>query len=236
MVTRQHHPTALIESGHSRSSRQQSGFTIVELMVATLAFSLILVVIIYSVLHFTAGYYKAINSSTTQNTVRDIASRVTQAIQFSDSNSSIINNPGSNSGYACVGDEEFAYNLGQQLSAVPYALHVFQPGSTACVPVTPTVIASSTWGSGQELLGPHMRLVTFDITNNPANSKLYAIDIRVAYGDNGLLCVPGVSPGGCNSNTVLAKFTSPNITCKPQTGSQFCYVSSLLSIVQRRLN
>jgi len=51
----------------SRSKRLQSGFTLVELMIATMVFSVILLVITYGVVRFTNSYYKGLNSSTTNS-------------------------------------------------------------------------------------------------------------------------------------------------------------------------
>lgn len=50
----------------------QEGFTVVELMIATLVFSVILTVITMGVLSFRNRYYKAVNASTTQNTTRTV--------------------------------------------------------------------------------------------------------------------------------------------------------------------
>jgi prepilin-type N-terminal cleavage/methylation domain-containing protein len=64
-------------------TEKSSGFTIVELMISTLVFSVILLVVTFGIVHFTNSYYRGINGSTTQDTARTIVDSVTQAIQFS---------------------------------------------------------------------------------------------------------------------------------------------------------
>jgi hypothetical protein len=48
---------------------------------------------------------------------------------------------------------------------------------------------------------------------------LYSIDVRVVYGDDDLLINP----------------TATNATCKVGSGSQFCAVSELSTVVQQRI-
>src|SRR5262249_25193419 len=68
-----------------RPDSRQAGFTIVELMVATLVFSTILIVITYGVLSFTRAYYNGVTNSTTQDTARNIISTISQAVEFNGS-------------------------------------------------------------------------------------------------------------------------------------------------------
>src|SRR4051812_8577751 len=65
-----------------RNIQNQSGFTIIELLIATVIFALVLLVITTGVLQFTRQYYKGVISSHTQSAARAIADDVTRALQF----------------------------------------------------------------------------------------------------------------------------------------------------------
>ena len=57
---------------HDRTQSSQSGFTIVELMIATLVFAMVLLVITVGVMSFTRAYYRGINQSNTQRVARAV--------------------------------------------------------------------------------------------------------------------------------------------------------------------
>jgi prepilin-type N-terminal cleavage/methylation domain-containing protein len=67
----------------SRQRKSQAGFTIVELMIATLVFAVVLILITVGVLTFTRSFFKGINQSRTQNAARTVIETISQGIQFS---------------------------------------------------------------------------------------------------------------------------------------------------------
>ena len=202
----------------------QQGFTIVELMIATMVFSVILIVITIGVLHFSNDYYRGVNSSTTQNIARGVTDTVTQALQFSGGG---LNGPGgSPSGYYCIGNQRFQYTLGVKLPSASHGLYqVTDPLCAAAVPA-----------GGHELLQAHMRLVNFSIVPVVGTTQLFTVTIKIAYGDDDLLCAPTSVPGSCNSGAAnLPNFIQPDLRCRIQAGSQFCSVSTLITTVQQRV-
>lgn len=214
---------------YKRLQSIQQGFTIVELMIATLVFSVILIVITVGVLHFTNAYYKGINSSTTQNTARNIIDTVSQAIEFGSADLGHAPAVGPITAY-CVGGQQFDFVLGAEIALSPSAtqtkdaLYQRPHSGSGCVNIpTPTLRAGSATG-GKELLGQNMRLSKFSVTQLP--SGLYTITVRVVYGDDALL----ISPSG-----TIPAYSAPDATCKSQTGSQFCAASELSTTVQSRI-
>lgn len=205
-----------------------SGFTIVELMIATMVFSIVLLVIAVGVLRFTNAYFKGINSSKTQAAARAVMSQVAQSIQFSKVVTPLARS--GNTDGICVDNTLYSFVVGQQVTDVApngakhqgyHGLVVSNPGSCS-VGITPNVPASSALPSGsRELLGQHMRLGALDVS--PAG-KLYKIHVRVIYGDDDLL-TPAVSAGTDWANEV----------CSGATGEQFCAVSDLTTTVEQRL-
>ena len=161
------------QTSNSRSIVSQAGFTIVELMIATTVFSMVLLVIIYGVLSFTHAYYSGVNSSTTQDTARNVMNTVAQAIEFS---GNVIRGSGSVGGsnpayYFCAGGSVYYYIPGvkfdatQPVSSTNPGLYV-DPG--ACGPA-PTSFSDP---NGKELLGNNMRVTYLSLVASPTNARL----------------------------------------------------------------
>src|SRR3990172_9120101 len=65
------------------SRKGVGGFTIVELMIATTIFSVILLIVTFGMLQIGRTYYKGITLTKTQNAARSIIDTISQDIQFS---------------------------------------------------------------------------------------------------------------------------------------------------------
>jgi prepilin-type N-terminal cleavage/methylation domain-containing protein len=208
-----------------------SGFTIIELLVATLVFSVVLVLIAEGVLQFNHAYYGGITQSNTQNTARSIMENISQAIQFSgDQVTSPIARGGAERGF-CIGNNRYSYLLGWELvdgaadsskHQTNHALVMDTPGN--CGGMNAQDFTKSLTASSTELLGPHMRVSKLTVSQVAGTTDLYKIDIRVAYGDDDLLRSP--SGGGPTANDVV---------CQGGSGSQFCATSELSTVVQKRI-
>lgn len=216
-------------------SKNQTGFTIVELMIATLVFSIILIVITTGVMQFTKSYYQGINSTNTQNVTRSAIDKLSQAIQFTGSNVQV----GAN--VVCIGDQKYSYRIGKKLSTTVTADTAQQVLYQK--PMGATCTTTDFTAGGKELMGKNMRLAAFSVTNLAApNNNLWSINMRVAYGDLDLLCSPSIapaSPGGCKATsaslTGAQAAAAPNMICRPTNGSQFCSVSALNTTVVKRM-
>ncbi|HSX06132.1 MAG TPA: prepilin-type N-terminal cleavage/methylation domain-containing protein [Candidatus Saccharimonadia bacterium] len=221
--------------------REQSGFTIVELMIATLVFSVVLLVITVGVLHFTSSYYKGINSSTTQTTTQNAIDSVSQAIQFSSSGSA--GTDVAPPGLFCAGSRMFLYSLGVQYqgatpSAANWGLYMFpNPHTSNC---STSGIAS--FAGGTELLGKGMRVTDVSVLNIDPTKNLWQISLTVVYGDSDLLCrttLGGGMKGSCQQTAptyALTDVVSGNdVSCKSQIGAQFCSVAALSTVAQQRI-
>jgi len=210
--------------------RPSAGFTILELLIASAVFAVVLLVVAVGVLRFTHDYYKGITSSQTQETARSIMAEVSQAIQFGKSITVI---PADGSGVAglCVDNALYSYKVGQQVtdSSPNASLHqgyhalVVDTGASCSAGATPSIPDTSALPSGsRELLGQHMRLSALDVTS--AASGVYTVRVRVIYGDDDLL-IPGISGG----------VTWADEHCTSDAGTQFCAVSDLTTSVEQRL-
>jgi len=228
----------------------QRGFTIVELMVATVVFSVVLIVLTAGVIAITRTYSKGIVLNKTQTAARSILDSIAQTIEF---NGGTIDWPpgvgGAEAlqGRGCVGNQAYDFRLGFQLLDSPsdpdQAAHgvVRTSGVAGCHHE-----AAPDFGSGTELLSPHMRLASLNVKPVNVNDRLYEVDVTVAYGDYDLLCSPSLNghAGGCNDtdpsvtlqgNDIQQFVTRPDLTCHSGADTQFCAVSALRTVVQQRL-
>lgn len=206
---------------------KEQGFTILELLVASTVFAVILLVVAIGVIRFTNGYYKGITSSKTQSTARSIIAEISQSLQFGKNMTPLAGSGGV--GGLCIDNTLYSYAIGQQVtdSAPNASKHQGYHGlvvstSGDCSAATPTVPnASSLPATSRELLGQHMRLSALTVT---AAGSLYTIHVRILYGDDDLL-TPAVSGATNWANEI----------CAGISGSQFCAVSDLTTTVERRL-
>jgi prepilin-type N-terminal cleavage/methylation domain-containing protein len=214
---------------------RQNGFTIIELLIATLVFSMVLVLLSVGLIQISRVYYKGLTTSRTQQTARDITDNITRSIQFSGGSVTAVQ--GSGPYYFCVNNDRYTYQLNKQLtdSTTPtpsQANHVLIKDTVgACSgPASLTSLRGLT--NATELMATNMRLSklafctpgmtpTTDCPSPPANgSKLYSLTVRIVAGEDDLLDL---------SNPTQAKCVSA------QTGTQFCAVAELQSTVGKRL-
>lgn len=224
----------------------QEGFTIVELMIATLVFSMVLMVIIYGVLSFSHAYFAGVNSSATQTTARNIINDVSQSIQFSGNTitpTTLDTAPGypPNAYYFCAGNATYYFIQGAMYDgATPTKTNpglFMQPG--ACTD-KPNFAASGS----KELLAASMRIPYLSVAKADPLGRLYTVQTSVAFGDSDLLCnvSKNGSAGGCmpgnalNTQGVSVKGTGVNdIECHQVAGSQFCAHAGLSTTVSLRV-
>jgi prepilin-type N-terminal cleavage/methylation domain-containing protein len=230
--------------------QDKSGFTIIELLVATSVFSVILLVVTTGIMSFTKSYYKGITETDTQNVARNIMNGIAQAIQFSSAESGFVplGAPGgSDTGAFCINNTRYSYVVGKELTdttPVPagQTAHVLVMDSAPnCSTSTPglNVTGALAMAGKQELVSPSMRLAKLTVglqSAAGASPKAYAVAVRVVYGDDDLLCSPGV-PGSCASSATMSasNLARSDIQCKSTAGSQFCSVSDLSTVVEKRL-
>lgn len=207
-----------------------TGFTIFELMIATLIFSVILVVLAAGVVAFSRAYYKGINSSRTQQVADEIINDVAHNIQFGRRISLGFTGPGGTQGF-CIDNTLYVYHVGYQVSsqqdlAKHQARHglVKTIGNDCSAASIGNITSYSNLNASQhELLGEHMRLGQLAIT--AVGKDLYKINVMVIYGDDDLLA-PAVNAGTTNWT---------NEGCAGTIGSQFCATASLETTVQQRI-
>jgi type II secretory pathway pseudopilin PulG len=239
---------------HHEISNTENGFTIVELLIATTIFSMVIIVILYGVLSFTHAYYSGVNNTTTQGTARTVLNTIAQSIEFS--GNSIVTTPVSlpapgNPVAFCAGDATYIYDWGTAyssaapLSSTNAGLYV-APGSCNTTAPYPIPIPN-----GRELLSDNMRITYLTVSQSTAGSRLYTISLGLAYGDKDLLCNASRngsgSGGGCLrgdalntqdivvGNSAYVGGPENDVECRQTTGWQFCAHAGLSTTVSLRV-
>ncbi len=217
---------------------QKAGFTIIELIIATAVFSIILLMATFALLQIGRTYYKGITTNKTQQTSRNVTDEISRAIQFSGSG---ITETTNDSKPFCIGDQRYSYKLNQQVensinTPLNQGYHALVVDSYAgCNGSSPKISGFDTANpgesghpAGRELLETHMRLAKL-VVKKIADSNLYQVTIRVVYGDSDLLDDKLDANGNPGTDGVRDSCSST------RQGGQFCAVSELSTVVEKRL-
>lgn len=221
----------------------EEGFTLIELLIATVIFSIVLLIAAAAIIYVSKTYIKGQVEAQTQLTAQDILNTVAQDIEYNSTNNTLITAQGNgNPYYYCIGNHIYVYRLNKVLSATGsgndpttnYSSNVLQiynnPSSTCPKTYAPNPSSSLS----KELLSAHERLGALAITpitsstTSPITS--YAVSVVVAYGNNQVLH-NNLSSSGSNGGSIYS------YQCIQQSlGGNFCAVSSLTTIVTPRIN
>lgn len=225
-----------------QKKHSQKGFTIVELMIATLVFSLILVAAMAGLVQISRLYYRGVTQARTQEVARSILEEVTQSIQFSNEavevQGSFVNGPvvpvGDNAeGFFCIGTKRYTYAIDRQVKADPdtadnpkdirHALWVdtLEGGCSVSSVSGATLTAENPTPEGRGLLSENMRLTDLEVSRINGNDDFWRVRVAVAYGDDDTL---GLNDSGTRR------------ICEPGgPGIEFCAIAELETTVYRRV-
>ncbi len=210
-------------------SRSQSGFTILELMIATSVFSIILLVVAAGIISFTKQYVKGITTSNTQAVARSVMADVVQNVQFS--GGSISGDTTVNPAQVCIGNTAYYYVRGQQVTGTQHGLvKDNSPCSSDGIDLSHLTPATQ-----HELLNQHMRLAEFSFSQPDSSSTNAQITISVVSGEYDMLTDKNGNSLHSESGAPSDSFDWPSVRCKAGAGSQFCAVSRLTTFVQGRI-
>lgn len=194
--------------------RNKSGFTILELLIASTIFSTILLLCTYGIILVGRNYYKGIKLSQAQNSSRRIMDNISKSIQYSEVRPDLIQS-GSNTIAMCIGTDRYSFKINQRSindsDRILTQYIVSNPG-VACTQAIPNPIVTES----RELLPKGFRITKLQIVETLVNSNIYNIELSIAYGEDDLINPSGQCVGGA--------------------GSQFCATSNLVTTVKRKLN
>jgi prepilin-type N-terminal cleavage/methylation domain-containing protein len=142
------------------------GFTIIELLIATVIFSVVLLTLSAAVVQVGRIYIKGITSANTQETARLIIDDISQSLQMSPGSISSINpvgaDPNKSQGY-CLDTKRYSFILGKQLESGRHGL-VTDVIAGGCSSQPAQDLTAGLVTGSKELLSRHMRIANFDVS------------------------------------------------------------------------
>lgn len=203
------------------------GFTIIELMIATSVFAIVLVIAASGILTIGRMYYKSITSSRTQETARSVVETISSTLQLTTASS--ISTGGSFPGAQsiCFGQDRYTYIINSQVTGPGVIGLRYDPRPTLndCSPIA---------SGGTELLSENMRLLDFRVAS--AASDTYRINVKVAHGDNDLISTYDDSGNPIGGSGHPNETESRAAQCKPGiAASSFCAISELETVINNRV-
>ena len=215
-----------------KKTEGNKGFTIIELMIATAIFAVIMLITTTAILGISKTYIQGLVDSQNQNTTRRIVSEISQDIQYNSpgtiniQNIHNINYKNPN-GWFCIGQDVYIVNLDHEITNSSGDYGLIRYSSSSCPKSQPEITSglplSGTYnkGSVEELLTTDQQLSQFAIDEN---NGYYTITATVAYGNDFM------------PNPVL---TSDGLKYQCNTSSyslNFCSISSLTNSIEPSIN
>lgn len=209
------------------SRNKHAGFTVVELMIATSVFSVILLICTSAIIQIGRIYYKGVTSAQTQEVARTVMDDISRSIQFSGAGITPTSAPApGTTQYFCAGNKQYSYVLINQLSdesptpsgKTKNAL-ISEDITGACGSAVHDLVNGASAGTNlRELLSLHMRLAKLEVSEVSPGSGLWQVHVHVVAGDDEIL---NSSKDGCSD---------------AKAGTQFCATSELKTVVKKRIN
>ncbi len=203
---------------NSRKKTSQKGFTLLELLIATAVFSLVLIVFLSALVRISQMFYKGVNLSNTQEATRNAMQTIADDMKFYDVQ------PKDLGGYFCIGNHRYSYVKGVQVgSGDANDYGIVREIVTKC---KPPVGAEAVKPDAEKLLDPGMQLNNFVIEGLTGNAARIQM-LVVFYGsDKAVFTSNKSTAAGTNDPNDLATYDAYQATDAQCTGlpssSQFC--------------
>ena len=218
-----------------RPTKTSSGFTVIELLIATVVFSVVLLIAQTSFVHIGNLFYRGVSIINTQEAADHIFQDINGNFQNAGSVGSGQNSPAGGYDYYCIGNTRYTYRINQKVDTASTADHGTSGNfgvlkdqlagagnacSAPCDPASGNCVSGTTvpFNNPVELLGDKMRIEQFSISQSTTTSNLYNVAIVIAYGEDGDLTY--------NNPSDLS-----TVSCKPEANNNFCAVSRVNTAV-----
>ena len=228
-------------------AKNSTGFTIVELLLATIVFSAVLTITVSAFLGLGRLFFKGVSGTSTNEAAKQALDDVADSIRSASSLSNRQEDYGYR--YFCLGNNRYSFaldsnnepiaydaskpsNYDSSSSSVNFGLVKDKlPGSSACAP---PCVQSGSGGCGgetsdfnnpEELLGDRMRLVDLAIDSSPGTTNLFIVTMTVAYGNK-----EGLEFDKTDLNKIKAQCNGSLAT------QEFCSVATLSTGVYRGIH
>lgn len=214
-----------------RIKRQKAGFTLVELMIATTVFSVVLLLCTYGLLAVGRAYYKGLAISRTQENARAILADVAEALKYSPGEVilNVMTDPNNTDDSAyCIGTKRYSFRQYKEMGEGQHVLvsDTVPSCSNDVGAQSLDVPAESLTTSSRELLSPRMILIDFEIMNK--GNDLYEARVSIATGR--------LERDDIDFESYTDSGGTERVGCKNERGiSTFCTITELSTTVHRRV-
>lgn len=225
--------------------KSQNGFTIVELLIATAVFSMVLLGTAVIIMQVTRLYYKGIISSRTQTDARNLLENISRPIQLEkqtilSDNVTIPSISPYQAKVVCIGTTRLTYVEGLETdetvgfnsttAKIRHAVWKDQISNPQVCTTNPPDLTSNSLSNGVDMLGQHMRLSKLEVKESSVMPGLWNIEVVVLYGDRDLMD-PSVPP----PSTPPPSPTIPTSCKGAVAGSQWCAKATYSTKVYKRI-
>lgn len=197
---------------------------------ATVVFSVVLLIVTSGIIKISQSYYKGIIQNRTQETTRNISEDISRTIQLSSGQK--VDGPDPTRQF-CVGTVRYTFVLNEVVPADPLSVTGLRAET-----VPPNTCASlpNPNSTSRQLLSQNMRLLRFNVDKADPSAQTWRIDIRIAYGDNDLLSHYDNDGAPNSADPVIFAADTDGANCKSGiTGGSFCATAQLNTLVKKRL-
>lgn len=225
-----------------RLTSNQKGFTILELLITTLVFSVIFLGVTTALIQMSKLYYKGVVTGRTQEATRGIMDRVAQQLQFgnddvaqaADKSYLVAGAPSGSLTFKafCIGGTRYTYRLNTQVNKdvaagtyeastnrLRHAVWRDNVPSGSCEPANLSLADPSTGQGGEDMLGASTRLSEFSTSCTAAD--VCTVKVGIIYGDNDLIEFDAASGNPLRCRTII--------------GNQWCAASQFSTSVLKRV-
>jgi prepilin-type N-terminal cleavage/methylation domain-containing protein len=206
----------------NKQHTDQKGFTIVELMLSTVIFSIVMLMVIFAMMHIGRTYTRSLVSARMQQQVDEMIYEISQDVKFEGGTLVHYKPIGDGSvGVLCVGLKRYTYLLNEQRNDLQPHVMLYDQNDD-CGLIAPAGANLSTLNqSAKDLVQSRTRLYKFEVSKLPSIADdSWRIDVGLAYGDDDQFNYDG----------------SGRPICKSEVGSQNCKTAESTLLVTRRVD
>jgi prepilin-type N-terminal cleavage/methylation domain-containing protein len=216
-------------------SNKQTGFTLVELMIATVVFAVVIMVGMYGFIQISRFYTKSISIIRTQEAARNLMMDIANQFQLTSGvfNKHEILEGGDGRSIICVGNKAYVYKINSVETSSNHALSSYLISPDTC----PTRMVDLSDPNPINLLRPGARIIQLNITPYPnaTTGPLFNITVAVLYAP-----IDNATPQGTDLIQVGTTPDDPNyyntwFCSSAVRGSEYCSLSRLTTSVYKRV-
>lgn len=200
------------------------GFTIIELLIATMVFTTVLILCMEGITRIAKVYVKNASISRTNEFTKSLMEEIANQIKYGATIPGVANpSPAASPWYLCVSGNSYQVNLNTLGTG-----SVRKITGSGCLNYT----QSNLYTSSADIAPADVRILDFSVTEN-ATSKTWNINMRVALGADDLI----VDASGATLSGASTYDNFKSATCKSGiAGSEYCAVIPLSTTVTRRMS